>query len=173
MPLGYSGVYSALVDLQCEPGFDRFQDHVTVTIPHCATGDEVEESLCVLSAANGETELVEDADIEIESIDEDYVTFKTLHFCKYRVSKAKKRKQKRVQPYSRSVSLDPNPASQVSKPHGPLRSSSSPAALEGIIDTKFCVKLCMPRNTSSSSWKFAFIVTTDTITFARVSEVPC
>lgn len=178
MPPEYTGVFSALICLQCKPHFEKFQDYVTVTIPHCAAGD-IEGSLCVLSAADTESELVEDPDIEIESIDEHYLTFRTMHFTKERVSKTKRRVQKflnrrRISGVTRArfrnaLSLGET-ASQPPINPSMLRSQSSPAAIvEAQIYTKFWAVMYMPRDTSCAHWNLAFIVTFDLFTFSQVA----
>lgn len=171
MPPEYTEVYSPLINLKCEPHFDKFQDFVTVTLPHCAIGN-IEDSLCVLSAPDGDSELVEDTTIVIESIDDDYITFKAIHFSNSLISATKKRKQRylkmrRLRAYLKAASLDETVrrSSIEARP----RSQSSPAIVNYRTDTQFCVKMCRPRDISGSSyWKFVFIVTTDEITLTKV-----
>ena len=179
MPPEYTGVFSALISLQCKPHFEEFQDYVTVTIPHCAAGD-IEGSLCVLSAADTESKLVEDPDIEIESIDEHYLTFRTKHFCKERLSKTKKRRIQKFldrkrhifgvqRPHLRNASSFSGATNQPPINPSVLRSQSSPASSAGAqISTKFYAVMYMPCDTSCAHWKLAFIVTYDLFTFSQV-----
>lgn len=172
MPPQFTAVYSVLINLKCEPPFEKFEDYVTVTLPHCAVGDI--DSLCVLSAPDGDYNLVEDLDIEIVSIDEAYVTFRTRHFSNNTVSASKRRKQKILKlkqraAFLRAASLDET-ARRMSHKARPIRSYSSPAVFENEPDMQFCVLMCRPCDTSSAShWQFVFIVITDEITLTEVS----
>ena len=172
MPPQYTAVYSALINLKCEPHFEKFRDYVTVTLPHCAVGGI--DNLCVLSAPDGDGNLVEDLAIEIVSIDEAYVTFGTLHFSNNLVSASKKiRKQKYLKlkrrlAFLRTASLNCEPVRRMSI-EGRPRSLSSPAVVESETDTQFCVLMCRPCDTSRTShWQFAFIMMTDQITLTKV-----
>ena len=172
MPPQYTAVYSALINLKCEPHFEKFRDYLTVTLPHCAVGGI--DNLCVLSAPDGDGNLVEDLHIEIVSIDEAYITFRTLHFSNSVVSASKIRKQKylklkrRRQAFLRTASLNCEPMSRMSIEDRP-RSLSSPAVVESETDTQFCVLMCRPCDTSRTShWQFVFIVMTDQITLTKV-----
>ena len=157
MPPQYTAVYSALINLKCEPHFEKFRDYVTVTLPHCAVGGI--DNLCVLSAPDGDGNLVEDLDIEIVSIDETYITFRTLHFSNDLVSASKIHKQKYLkQKRRRQAFLRTEPVRHMSIEGRPSET-----------DTQFCVLMCRPCDTSRTShWQFVFIVMTDQITLTKV-----
>ena len=172
MPSEYTGLYSVLVSLRCEPEIEKFTHPVMVTLPHCYTGDK--DSLCVLSApersvsesccVESEVELVEDPDIEIESVDEHYITFMTMHFTRYRVAKTKQPKQrrkKRIQSLlsspRKAASLDLPGATQTSEM--PLPRSFSCPYPNDPSDTKFYAIMYAPHDKSTPVWKILFIVT--------------
>ena len=90
LPDDYTGTYSALVSLECDPKIEMFLSDVMVTIPHCAIGDM--DTLCVLSSHDG-YELTEDPNIEIADIDQHYISFKTKHFSVFISSRSKCKKQ--------------------------------------------------------------------------------
>ena len=179
-----SGVYSALVSLTCDPDFEKFPERVTVTIPHCAYGDT--DSLCVLTAPESESGLKEDPDIIIESCDNYYLTFKTIHFCRFRLSRSKhpiQRKLKCVKirklPLSamrKAISLN-KPEVQSEAQHLP-RTYSCPTKSDVITTSKFVAVMYRPKYTSAAYWQVVFFVTYHLSSFIEVNNacilcVPC
>jgi hypothetical protein len=175
IPAEYTGEYSDLINLKCDPHFDKFQDYVTVTLSHCAIGNL--DNLCVLTAADGDCELAEDLDIEIDDIDRDYITFRTLHFSNSMVSATKQRRQKyrrrsRATGLRTAISLDQT-ARRSSVETRP-RSFSSPGTGGDETDGEFCVKMCRPCDTSRlSHWRVVFIVTANKTSLTKVRAMLC
>ncbi len=173
IPEGYNASYSALISLRCRPEVDSFLEFISITIPHCACGD-IEEELCVLSASEpGSTDevvyLQEDSDIEIESIDDRYFTFRTKHFTKYKVGSNSKssRKQKSSK---KNPMKSGHSALTAKKSRSFERSSSCPDSEmeENIksdtqVDNKFVAIRGIPYDIaiSTTSSKFFFFVTLD------------
>ena len=183
IPEDYNACYSALISLKCYPKVDAFLDFVSVTIPHCAHGDV--ESLRVLSASESEDKnetlyLREDSDIEIDSIDEYYFTFRTKHFSKYRVAGVKnshKLKQRKKNPKGTHSLLSAKRKSRSFE-----RSTSGDATESGVVETiesgvgnttvinaRFVAIRCIPDHQVESPLKCYFFVTYDIAdTYAEV-----
>ncbi len=160
LPDDYTGTYSALVSLECDPKIEMFLSDVMVTIPHCAIGDM--DTLCVLSSHDG-YELTEDPNIEIADIDKHYISFKTKHFSVFILSRSKCKKQSKrknkLQVMSNSKSLD-LPVQQLSV-ISLSRLQSCPAVVSSdyLPDGKFCAVLCIPKERSTSVLMFMMLVT--------------
>ena len=162
MPSQYTGAYSALIGLKCEPHFEKFEHYVTVTLPHCAVGDL--DSLCVLSAADGDSHLVEDPDILIQSIDEKYIEFTTTHFTVFRAAKGEHGHYR-----TRTSSLEAGKQSPGQIAVRRYYSCPTPG-VGGTTAIKFCAAMFRPRDTSNlSHWQFVVIFVYDLPSFSAVS----
>lgn len=161
----YGGVFSALIGLKCEPCFDKFEHHVTVTLPHCAV--ENFDSLCILSAADGHSHLEDDPDVKIHSFDDNYITFTTAHFTVFRVARSWHSHNRRST--ARALSLGSgkqSPGQTAVKRH-----YSCPTPGDGRTTAiRFCAAMFRPHDTSNLlHWQFIVIFTYDLPTFSMVS----
>ncbi len=167
LPDDYTGTYSALVSLECDPKIEMFLSDVMVTIPHCAIGDM--DTLCVLSSHDG-YELTEDLDIEIADIDQHYISFKTKHFTRYRVSKSKRKpKQKRNFRARKAKSFD-KPMQQLDRA-AVLRSQSCPVPDRYHCNGRLCAVLCLPNDKSAPHWDFFVWITKALPVYLKVSYI--
>lgn len=156
VPTGYNASYSPLISLKSDP---EFLDSVSVTIPHCAIGD-IEESLCILSAPEDltcrEIHLEEDRDVEIDTIDEHYFTFRTKHFTWYKLGVSHSHSSMHVR----------------TKCTGKDRKAAHSSVTTGRQRDRRCnarfVAVKYVRAQSSSHWKYVFFVTYATSTFIEV-----
>ncbi len=163
IPEGYNASYSALISLRCRPEVDSFLEFISITIPHCACGD-IEEELCVLSASEpGSTDevvhLQEDSNIEIESIDDRYFTFRTKHFTKYKVgsnsTSSRKQRPSKKNPMAGNKSRSFEPFYPDSELEEIIESNKQ-------VDNKFVALRGIPHTpVSSSSIRCCFFITLD------------
>lgn len=164
IPAGYDASYSALISLKCEPELDSFLDFVSVTIPHCAVGDI--DSLCILSApedsSHREIYLKEDSDIEIDTIDEHYFTFRTKHFTKHKVAASlrNRRKQKKRKNPKAGHSSVANTRGRVRSFDAPESPTLGPTKKKLVTDLRFvALKYNTSKDQTSSQQKCMFFVT--------------
>ena len=185
----YRGKFSVLLSLKSDPHVVSFREPVTVTVPHSAVGEL--SRLCVLVGAEEDDMLQEDPSIKIESRDERYLTFQTQHFSSHLLVERVSTSIERVSKESKSKGLSRTkqlPGSLVktaslddSLIHGPvvpllsklkLRSYSCPTGDEHHVNVRFLAVLFMPQDTTSTHWRFAFIVIDHLPTASDVSVCP-